>query len=313
MQLHDTLGCTVAESHTPRLKLKYQKLTAKTSGDFSKRGPNLRGEISGADAEAFSPRTRLRDHKSPPDAAGEEHHLISQNQCLHDIVGDDDRSAAGGGHEGLKVVLKLLPPLGVEGGKRLIEEENLRPNGEGADQRNSLRHSPGELARTLALVTGEANDVEQRKDARVPLSSGDSGRLQREADVATHRQPREQPGVLEDHAQASPSRPIDWRAHPSSVGCSESCEGAKERRLAAARRTDHRQDRASLDRQRHIREDLSSAEHDAQPLRSHQRHGTTAFSSRDAAPLIANPRMPMQAIPTITPSVSRMSRCIWMR
>ena len=91
---------------------------------------------------------RLADHGDlalvhHPDAGGEAHRLFL-------VVGDDDEGDAERLLDLHQLELGLLAQLLVERAERLVEQQELRPLGEGAGQRDALALAARELVR-LAL------------------------------------------------------------------------------------------------------------------------------------------------------------------
>jgi hypothetical protein len=63
--------------------------------------------------------------------------------------------------------LDALPGLLVEGGRRLVEQKDLRLIGQGASQRDALLFSAGKLGNVAGGEASEANAFEQSSDFRV--------------------------------------------------------------------------------------------------------------------------------------------------
>ena len=97
------------------------------------------------------------------------------------------------------------------------------PRAEGPGDRDALLHPAGELARAVRGEVGEPDELEQLERLRAPLRLADAVQVERQLDVALHRAPLEQPGLLEGDAvvlvQARAARrlAVDQHACPRSA------------------------------------------------------------------------------------------------
>ena len=73
--------------------------------------------------------------------------------------------------DGADLVAERDADLGVERGERLVEEEELRPGGEGAGEGDALLLAAGELEGVAGAEVGEADDAEHLGDAGVGVGA----------------------------------------------------------------------------------------------------------------------------------------------
>jgi hypothetical protein len=178
------------------------------------------------------------------------------------LVGDDDHGLAAGGERAQRLQ-HLLRQLGVEGGGRLVEEEDLGLHRERARDGDPLLLSAGELRRPRAGAGGEADPVEQGLRARLRVGARESQHVVgRESDVLRRRQVGEEVVALEDESdlltQAAQQRDVEAGRRvdrdvadldPTRRERRQAVEAAQQRRLARARRSDQRQHVAARDGQ----------------------------------------------------------------
>ena len=97
------------------------------------------------------------------------------------------------------LVLHLAADQGIERRERLVEDQHLRVDGEGAREADALLHPPAQLVRIRPLDRREPDDAEQLSS---PLMTGglvDPLHLEPVGDVVDHRPVREEAEVLEHH------------------------------------------------------------------------------------------------------------------
>lgn len=70
-------------------------------------------------------------------------------------MGDEDRRFAGLSDDAADVVADGQPGLVVQGGERLVKEQKIRLEGQGADQGGPLAHAPGKLGGAGALKAAQ--------------------------------------------------------------------------------------------------------------------------------------------------------------
>ena len=158
--------------------------------------------------------------------------------------------------ERLELDLQILAQAGVERAERLVEQEDARPQHEGAGQGDALLLTARELPGLALLEAGQLHQRERLADGLRALRLGDLLVLEAERDVVGDVEVREQGVALEHRVdvaavrrrlrdilavqQDAPARrPLEARDHPQRRG------------LAAARRPDHREELAG----RHVEVD----------------------------------------------------------
>ena len=104
-----------------------------------------------------------------------------------------------------ELVLHLAPDQRIERGERLVEEPELRVDGERAGDADALLLAAGELARKIVLAALEADQLDHLARARLALRSSHALDLERKGDVAEHGEMRQQGEVLEHHAHLVPA------------------------------------------------------------------------------------------------------------
>ena len=84
------------------------------------------------------------------------------------------------------------PDLGVKGRQGLVEEQDLRLDGERPGERDALLLAAGQLPREPVTAALEVDQFEQFADAPGDIRIGALAHLESEADVAGDRQVRKQ-------------------------------------------------------------------------------------------------------------------------
>src|SRR5690242_1773756 len=154
---------------------------------------------------------------------------------LGHVVSDHEDGLAGFEPDPEQLVLHDFPCLGVEGAKRLVEQQDRRIACERASHRNALFHAPGKFARISVLKTGKADDLHQAADNLLTFHCGHALTFKAVADVVVRRQPGEKRVFLEDHTAVGA-----WALDRSAVDndlaicAQEPAHNVKKRALAAA-------------------------------------------------------------------------------
>ena len=138
-------------------------------------------------------------------AVPEDRHAIGQFPDLREAVGDvDDRRArTRGGSDPLE---EQLDRVLAEGGRRLVEDEKFRVQGERLGQLQEVLLRDAHAADAVLEVGGGTDVVEQRTHGR-RLVPGEVQELLRhgDSDVLGHRQVGQHGGVLVDDGDAQPA------------------------------------------------------------------------------------------------------------
>ena len=130
------------------------------------------------------------------DAVGDGHGLLL-------IVGDVD---GGDAHAVLNLadgVAHLDAQLGVEVGERLVHEQHVRLDDDGAGERDALLLAAGEALGQAVGVLGDLDRLEDFIDAAPDLVLGQMAVFEAEGDVLAHGHVRKDGIVLEDHADVA--------------------------------------------------------------------------------------------------------------
>src|ERR1022692_2075774 len=197
------------------------------------------------------------------------HHAdpVGHRQGLLLVVGDEERGRAQPLLHRLDLLPELQPDLGIERRQRLVEQQDLRLDGQRAGPRNALLLAAGQLVRVLPRVLGEPDDIEQLGGALPPLGSSQAAHPQPEADVLQRGHVREQAVALEHDARAG-------------VGGLKAGQDAQGRGLTAARRPEQGHELARRDFERQPVERSQRAERPGQ-VRDNDRHADVAVRTGD--------------------------------
>ncbi|OLT20400.1 hypothetical protein BJF78_09935 [Pseudonocardia sp. CNS-139] len=187
----------------------------------------------------------------PARPPGHHDHPVGQQHRLVDVV----RHEQGGDpllHPDPRQLQVHPPPRHrVQGAERLVEQQDVRFEGERAGDRDALAHAAGELARPRVLEAGEADEREQVAD---PLPVHRAARhAERQRDVLPRRRPRQQRVLLERDAEPVRADEVGRAAlldgDRALGGLLQARDHAQHRRLAAARRAEQRDELAVPDRE----------------------------------------------------------------
>ena len=190
---------------------------------------------------------------------------VGQSHRLGLVVRDIERRRAGVREHGFELRPHLEPQQRIEIGQRLVHQQHGRLDGERARHRDALALPARELR---GIAREQRLDMQQRGRA---LDLALHARLRRarhaqpEGDILEHGQMREYRIVLEHHREpALPRRQVRHVApadqHAPAALPLEPRDDAQQRRLAAARRPEQREELAVAHAQRHIAERGDGAE-----------------------------------------------------
>src|SRR5580765_6725551 len=134
-------------------------------------------------------------------AAGEDHDLVTEQERLLDVVGDEHDGLAELALQPQQLVLELLAHDRVDGAERLVHEQDVRVADEPAGDPDALLLATGELAR-IALGEGrvEADAAHLVECARPRLLRADPREAQRRGDVVYDLPVRQETRALHDVA-----------------------------------------------------------------------------------------------------------------
>ena len=200
------------------------------------------------------------------DASVEHHH----NPVRHDdrlglVVGHVDGRDSHAPLQSANEVPHVAAQPRVEVRQRLVEEQHRWLDHQRARERHALLLAAGQLARVPLLHPGELNHLQDGRDAALRIGGPHLAHLQPEGEVLPNRQVGEQGVGLEHHAHVAP-----FRREPGHVPCVEQDpplvrilepgHAAQRRRLAAAARTEKRDELALSDIQVEVAENLDRSE-----------------------------------------------------
>ena len=150
----------------------------------------------------------------------------------------------------------------IERAERLVEEEDGGLERQRAGERDPLGGPARQLGRArVGHGRVEADELDQRRDARRAALGRPAGELERIGDVVGGRAPRQETRFLEDQPDARIG-PDDRRSVEQGLAAGrfeQAGDDAQERRLAAAVRADERDDPAARDGQVDAVEDRERA------------------------------------------------------
>jgi len=95
-----------------------------------------------------------------------------------------------------QLAAQILGGQHIERGKRLVHEEHLGLDHQGARETNTLFHPAGQFLGVGVFETVEPNRIEDTHAALGALSGGNAARLERRRHILEHRKPREQREAL---------------------------------------------------------------------------------------------------------------------
>ena len=185
---------------------------------------------------------------------------------LGDRVRDEDDRAAALLPDPQQLEVQALARHLVQRAERLVHQQQRRAEGERTRDRDPLLHPARELPRMVLLEALELDEVDQLLDAVVPLPAVPAEDLERQPDVLLHGAPVEEHRVLEDDPVVAVEprlvRALAVHDHVAGARLDQVADDPEERRLAAARRADQRDELARPDLELDVleRPDLSLAE-----------------------------------------------------
>jgi hypothetical protein len=146
---------------------------------------------------------------------------------------------------------------GIEIAERLVQQEHQGFLDQGAAERDPLLLAAGHLARLALHQVGDVESLGQRPDPRADLGLGAVLQLQPEGDVVERREVRIERVVLEDHRHPPFVRRrvgdvLVTQQDAALVEPVEAGDQAEGRALAAARRSEQRDEGAGRDVERQV-------------------------------------------------------------
>ena len=123
---------------------------------------------------------RLRRAGLDDPAALHDRDRVADLERLVEIVADEDDGLVQPLLQLEQIVLQLVADQRVEGGERLVHQQDVGVGGEGAGEPDALLHAAGELVRELAGPLLEVHQRQLLHDDAVALGLGHAAQLQAE-------------------------------------------------------------------------------------------------------------------------------------
>jgi hypothetical protein len=146
---------------------------------------DVRGAEEASDEQVRRPFVEF--HRSPDlldDAIVHDGNAIGDRVRLFLIMGDEDRRDAESPLQFAQFSSDVGSHLGVKVGQRLVKQQYLRLDDDGAGDSDALLLAAGKLRRPPVGERGEPDQVEGGRDAPVDLGLGQAAFLETEGDVA---------------------------------------------------------------------------------------------------------------------------------
>jgi hypothetical protein len=176
-------------------------------------------------------------------------HALGQRGGVRERVSDQQGRQPQVGEQAIELISHLLPGHRVERGERLIEKQDAGVTRQGPGQSHALTLTPGQLTGACRGQVGDSDALEQVW-ALTPAGEADvpgDGQMGKQPIVL-----RQVPGVAALRGEVDLSLGVEPALGPERdvtvAGALEACDGAQQRRLSGARRTDDR-DRLGAQRQ----------------------------------------------------------------
>ena len=193
------------------------------------------------------------DARNPAGPGRHDDHSRRQEDRLGDGVGHEDDRRPEPPPEVHQLEVHPFAGHLVERPERLVHEEQARVEGEGPGDRDALLHPARQLPRVLGREVTELDEIEQCVGALHAFRAGEAHDLERQLDVALHGPPVHQHRRLEDHAvvalEAGPCGRLAVHQHLAGARLGQVTDQPQQRGLAAAGRTDQRDELARLEGQ----------------------------------------------------------------
>ena len=134
------------------------------------------------------------------------HHrnAVSEHQSLLLIVGDVQRCNGQLSLDAVDFLTQVLPQLGVQGAQGFIEQEQMRPGGQGSGQCHPLLLPPGQPGHLPLPIPLQGHQPEQLLDPFLRIFGAPALHARAETDIVPHIEMGEQGVVLENDTDASP-------------------------------------------------------------------------------------------------------------
>ena len=133
-----------------------------------------------------------------PRAGGHDQHIVRQAHGFHQVVGDQQHRHAAGGLLLQQQLVQLVAQAHIQGGKRLVHQQQLGRQHQGAGQGHAALHPARKFCRVLRQRQfGQAQRQSHLPRLRVALAFVHALGFQGQGDVVQHRHPGQQARLLE--------------------------------------------------------------------------------------------------------------------
>src|ERR1700728_3559560 len=141
-------------------------------------------------------------------AAFEDRDLIAELQGLIEIVTDEQNRALHARLQRQQLILEFAADQRMERRERLIHQQDIGVGRERARQADALLHAPRQFVAVASAPGRQSDQLELFVNDPAAFLGRLAAQLQAEADVVTHRAPRQQRELLEYHRNAkAPNTP----------------------------------------------------------------------------------------------------------
>ena len=181
-------------------------------------------------------------------------HAVGEIDRLLHVVGDEDHGLGRALPDAEELRLHQAARLRIERAERLVHQQDFRIEGERARERGALLHAAGELRGIAVLETLQPDQIDERLRALLALRARQPLPLEAVENVGAHRLPREQREMLEHDAAVGPG-PGDRLAVDqdlAGLGREKAADEIEQRRLAAARGAEQRDEFPLAHVERHV-------------------------------------------------------------
>ena len=174
-------------------------------------------------------------------------HIAERDRFRH-VVRDEQHRRAVESQQRLELLLQLEPRERIDGGERLVEQQQPRLQRQRARDAHALRHAARQLARIRVLEVGEADGVQEARRRCLRIAPRMCPRVR--SPIATFWRTvihGKEPRLLERHAEVTGGSHLHRAAIPATCAArraQQSCGEAEQRALAATRRPDDAGDAA---------------------------------------------------------------------
>ncbi len=167
---------------------------------------------------------------------------IRERERLLLIVRDEHRGDREAPQQQRQLQLRLIPQIAVERAERLVQQQDIRVDDDGACHGDALALAAAQLRGIARLEAGQLEQVDGLGHALAPLRLRDAPCLQPVGDIVRHRHVGKQRVVLKDHCDVplvgrNVVDDLSTQDDVAEIGLLEPRDQVEQRGLAAAART----------------------------------------------------------------------------